>query len=62
MSLLIDDVRDPLENRVSARNRILAALDEPLDADSVDDVERLRDEWGTSDEAVANQQSSFWDN
>ncbi len=61
-SLLIDDVRDPLENRVAARTRINAALDEPLDMDSDDEVERLRETWGMSDEAIANQQSSFWDN
>lgn len=59
--MIIDDLSSGFSSRDEARTSIDAQMIRPLtwkpgDVDTIDE-----DSWGTSDEAIAAQGSSFWD-
>jgi hypothetical protein len=74
--MTIDDVRNGMGSRVDARthvDKLLKKSHAPLTAEQLEaqrledeaqkeiDDEKAREEWGTSEEAIAAQSSSFWD-
>jgi hypothetical protein len=68
-SMLIDDIRDGMGNRSQAREFLDEQLAKPLMSVELSDAQvlaeyedQLRETWGTSQEAQADQNSSFWDN
>jgi hypothetical protein len=66
--MLADDLAGPFCSRAKAREYLDDALRKPLVTTAESDAarlreyeEQLRESWGMSDEAIANQQSDFWD-